>query len=220
MNIILLFLEIIFSSLTLIFLFKKYKYDGLYLWILLFSMILGIVSQKVVEILGLETNLGFVINTLIFIASNIIVQKKGPKEINKVLSIIIISSVTMYSFSILTSIMSISNINEISNNSFNELFYLNSRPYFASVISIIISLWLNSMLYHQIRQIKNKIWISNTLSIIIIGFIESILFCLISYAFKLSLLNVIELIVIRYIFKTIIGLIGTSVIYIANSIER
>lgn len=220
MNIILLFLEILLSSVVLIYLFKKNKYDGIYLCILVFSMLLGLISQKTVEIFNLEINLGFVINTLIFIASNIIVQKKGPDEIIKILSIIILSNVTLYTFSILTSIMSTSNINEIANISFSELFYLNTRTYFSSIISLIISLYLNSMLYHQIRQIKNKIWISNVLSMIIIQFIESTLFCLLAYAFKMSLLNIIELIVIRYMFKIAIGLIGTEIIYITNRIER
>lgn len=220
MNIVLLILELILSSLITIYLFKKFKYEGLSLCILVFSILLGIVSQKTVEIFNLEINLGIVINTLIFIISNIIIQKKGPNEITKTISLVIVGNVSLYTFSILTSIMSISSINEISNISFSELFYLNTRVYFSSIISLIISLYINSMLYHQIRQIKNKIWISNILSTIIIQFIESIIFCLLAYIFKMSLLNVIELIVIRYIFKTIIGIIGTNIIYITNSIER
>ena len=220
MNIVLLLIEVLFSSFTLIYLYHKYKYEGIYLWISIFSIILGILSQKMVEIFGLEINLGFTINSLIFIASNILVQKKGPDEVNKILSIIILSNVVIYSFSIISTIISISSINEITNNAFDKLFYLNNRIYFANVISLIISIWLNSILYHQIRQIKNKIIISNILSTIIIHFIECILFCLISYIFKIPFINIIELIVIRYIFKTTIGLIGTNIIYMLNSIER
>ena len=220
MNILLIFIEIIFCSTILIFLLKKYKYDGIYCGILIFSTLLGIISQKVIEIFGLEINLGFGISALIFTASNIIIQKKGPKEIEKVITIILISNLTMYIFLLLTSLINISSINEISNISFNELFFLNNRTYFASILSLVISLWLNSILYHQIRQIKNKIWISNILTTIVISFIECILFILIAYLFEIPLINLIELIAIRYVFKTIIGLIGTSVIYIANSIER
>lgn len=220
MNIVLLFIEILFSSLLIIYLYKKYKYDGIHIFILLSSMLIGIISQKTVEIFGLVVNLGIVTNTLIFIASNILIQKKGPLETNKVISIIIISNIALFSFSILTTLCSTSNINEITNNAFDKLFYLNNRIYFASITALIISIWLNSILYHQIRQIKNKIIISNVLSTIIIHFIECLLFCTISYAFKVPIINVIELIAIRYIFKASIGLIGTNVIYIANSIER
>lgn len=220
MNIILLFIEILFSSGALIYFYKKEKYDGIYLWILIFSVLLGIISQKSVELYGLEVNLGIVINALMFIASNIIVQKKGPEEISKVLAIIIIGNVMVFSFSIISTLFNASKINDITNNSFDKIFYLNSRIYFASVISLLVSLWLNSILYHQIRQIKNKIVVSNVLSTIIIHFIECILFCILSYLFKLPFINIIELIIIRYIFKTAIGLIGTNIIYIVNSIER
>jgi len=220
MNIALLFIEIILSFTTLIYLYKNYKYEGIYIWILLFSILLGIISQKVVEIFGLEVNLGIVINSAMLIVSNILVQKKGPKEINKVISLIVLSNAVIFTLSIITTLFNPSDINEISNLAFDKLFYLNSRIYFASIIALIISLWLNSMLYHQIRQIKNKIVISNVLSTIIINFVECILFCIISYLLKIPFINVIELIVIRYIFKVTIGLIGTNVIYLINNIER
>jgi len=220
MNILFLFLEIIFASSVLIILFKKNKYDGMYLWILTCSMLLGLMSQKIIEIFNLEINLDFAINSLIIVSSNIIIQKKGPEEIGKILSIIILSNVTLYTFSIISSLTTISNIQELSNNSFNELFYLNNRIYFASIISLLISLWLNSKIYHKVRQTKNKIWISNFLSAVTTNLIESTLFCLIAYIFKISIINIIELIIIRYIFKLIIGLIGTNIIHILNSIER
>lgn len=220
MNTLLLILESLFGVFSLIYLYKNYKYDGIYLWLLTFSSILGIISQKTVEIFELEVNLGIVINCLIFISSNILVQKKGPDEVNKVLSIIVLSNIIIFTFSIVSVLLSPSGVDEIENNAFNQLFNLNNRIYFSQIISLIISLWLNSMLYHQIRQIKNKIILSNTLSTIIIQFIECLLFCLLAYIFKVSILNVIELIVIRYIFKVIIGILGTGVIYAVNRFER
>jgi len=220
MNIILLFIEILISGAILIYLYKKYKYEGIYICIMIFSIILGIISQKTVEIFGLEINLGFVTNTLLIIASNILIQKKGPEENNKIITMIILSNVIIYVLSIIAILFSGSQINELTNTSFDKLFYLNNRIYFATIISLLITIWVNSFIYHQIRQIKNKIVISNILSAIISHFVECILFCVISYAFKIPFINVIELIVIRYIFKLVISLIGTNIIYIANSIER
>jgi len=220
MNIILLLIEILLSSVTLIYAYKKKKNDGIYFWIIIFSLFLGIVSQKTSEIFGMQINLGFVTNTLILIAANILVQKKGPEESKKIISAIFIGNVIMFSLVTISMLFTPSTINEIANESFDELFYLNNRIYFSSIISIVISIWLNAKLYHQIRQIKNKIIISNILSTIIIHFIECILFCLLSYAFKLPIINIIELIVIRYIFKTSIGIIATNIIYIINSYER
>lgn len=220
MNIVLIFLEIIVTSFLLIFFLKKYNHDGLYTWILVSSLIIGIISQKTVEIFELEVNLGIVINSLMFITSNIIIQKKGPNEIKKIITIVLISNLCLYLFSLLSNAINISQINEISNNSFNKLLNLNTRIYFATIISMISCLYINSVLYHQIRQIKNKIWITNILSTIIIHLIESTLFCIIAYTSKISPINIIELIVIRYTFKTILGISGTNIIYISNKFER
>ena len=220
MNEILFIIELLFSSSLMLYFYKKYKFDGLYFWILVFSMMLGIISQKSVEIFELQINLGFVINTLIFIVSNILTQKKGPGETGKVLTTIVLGNMVLYTFSIISIIFKDSDINQITNISFDQIFYLNNRIYFSSVFSLLISLWLNSILYHQIRLIKNKIIISNTLSTIIIQFIESVLFCALSYIFKIPFINIIELIVIRYIFKVFIGIVGSSIIYSINVIER
>lgn len=220
MNIVLMFLEIIIVSLSLMIFLKKYKYDGLYTWMLMFSLIIGIISQKTVEIFELEVNLGIVINSLMFVVSNIIIQKKGPNEIKKIITIVLMSNIVLYLFSLLSNAINISEINEISNSSFNQLLNLNNRTYFATIIAMIISLYINSVLYHQIRQIKNKIWISNILSTIIINLIESTLFCVIAYTTKISPINIIELIVIRYMFKTTLGILGTNIIYISTKFER
>lgn len=218
MNIVLLIIEILLSYLTILLLYKKNKIEGLYLWILTFSLIIGILSQKSVEIFDLEINLGFVTNTMFFIVSNILVQKKGPEEVKKVLSIIIVSNVILFTMSITSILISNSNINLISNDAYNQIYNLNNRIYFASILSLIISLYLNSVMYHQIRQLKNKLWITNLLTNIIMQLIESTLFCIIAYAFKISFINLVELIVIRYIFKIIISIISILLIYRINKI--
>lgn len=216
MNILLLLLEILFFSLTLIYSYKKNKYEGIYLWTIPTTILLIIMNLKKVEIFNLEINLGLVINVLLFTTSNILTQKKGPKESLKLLAIIIFTSVVFYSIALLSSLITTSQINYLTNTTFNNLFYLNNRLFFANILSLIIALYLNPIIYHQIRQLKNKIWISNILTTIIIQFIECIIFSLIAYTFKLPIINIIELITIRYIFKIIISLISTSILYILN----
>lgn len=219
MNILLMVIEILLSYFFIMFFYKKYKQEGLYLWILLFSILIGIMPYKTVEIFHLELNLGFVINALFFIVANVLVQKKGPEEIKKVLSIIILSNTMLFTISVVSMLITESSINLKSNEAFNQIFNLNSRVYFSSIISLCISLYLNSILYHQIRQLKNKLWITNLLSTIIINLIECFLFCLITYVFKVSFINLIELIVIRYMFKFVISIISILLVYGLNKVE-
>ena len=63
---------------------------------------------------------------------------------------------------------------------------------------------------------QNKIILSNIFSIIIIEFIENIIFILIAYLYELKLIDLIMCLLFRYMIKTFIGIIGTIPIYIAN----
>ena len=57
MNILFMILEIILSYISIIYFYKKYKQEGLYTWILLFSLLIGIMPYKTVEIFNLQLNL-------------------------------------------------------------------------------------------------------------------------------------------------------------------
>ena len=219
MNIIMLIFELILNTIIILYFYKKYKYEGLYISILMLSIILTIVSQKQIEVFNLELNLGFIQSSLIIIISNILIQNKGPKEISKIIAIIIISTVSVYTLTMLTTFITTSSIQQVSNDAYNSLFYLNNRIFFATIISLLIAIYINSILYHQIRQDKNKIIISNSLSQIVTNLVESIIFALISYTFKLNILFIIEIIMIRYLFKLSIGLLSTSTIYIVDKMK-
>ena len=92
MNIIMLIFELILNTIIILYFYKNYKYEGLYISILILSIILTIVSQKQIEVFNLELNLGFLQSSLIIIISNILIQNKGPKEISKIIAIIIVKS--------------------------------------------------------------------------------------------------------------------------------
>ncbi len=219
MNIILFILELILTIMTLLIFYKKYKVEGMYLWIVPASIISGIICQKEIEILNLNINLGFIINSLILIASSIIVQKKGPDEVKSIILQVIYCNIIVYTFGIFSLSLKTSSINEISNLAFNNIINLNNSLYYANFISLIIAMWINAKLYHYIRQLKNKVWITNIITSIITHFIECLIFCIIAYLFDYNIVNILELFIIRYIFVTIISIIGTKVIYIINNID-
>lgn len=220
MNLIVLFLEIIIATLSLIYMYQKYKNEGIYLFIVVSVIILSIMSTKLIELFNFDVNLDLVLNSLLFISTTILVHKKGPEEVKKIITIILITSLMLFTTSIIVTLITNSKINNVSNISFNHIFDFRTRTYLAFIISLIISLWINSSIYHQIRQIKNKIWISNTLSIIISSFIECILFVLIAYLFQVHILTIIKLILTRYIVKVVLCISGTKLIYLLNDINN
>ena len=219
MNLLILFIEIVISTLLLIYMYKKYKNDGIYLFIMIVTIILSIMSVKKIELFTFELNLDIVLNSLLFISSTIMVHKKGPNEIRKILTLIVISSMMLFLTSTIVSLITCSEINNISNLSFNSIFNFKSRVYIGMIVSLCISLFINSYIYHLVRQVRNKILLSNVLSIIISSFVECVLFIVIGYSFEIRLVNMVELMFVRYIIKVILCVMATRLIYLLNDIR-
>ena len=125
----------------------------------------------------------------------------------------------MYLILYLTSFMTSSNINLFASASYDNIFRDSIRIYFANFVTLLYSLLLNIKLYYYLKKMKNNIMISNLFSTIIIQFISSILFGLIAYIFNKEAIDIIKIIMIRYLVSLCIGTLATIAIYIANLIK-
>lgn len=220
MNYILIIIEVLLSYLTLLLFHKKFKLDGIYYYIVMATILSNIMLLNTIDILTYPISVGFGITSSIVIATIILTHKRGPSELSKLIITIIISSIMSYSYLTLSSYMGISDTNKYTNISYSIIFKNNIRIYLANTISLILSIYLSTKLYHTMKQIKNKIWISNIFTTVIVEFIESIIFCVIAYAFSLKVIDLIMVIVIRYVIRTLIECLGTTVIYIDDKIVK
>lgn len=220
MNYILIIIEVLLSYLTLLLFHKKFKLDGIYYYIVMVTILSNVMILNTIDILTYPISVGFGITSSIVIATIILTHKRGPSELSKLIITIIISSIISYSYLTLSSYMGISDTNKYTNISYSIIFKNNIRIYLANTISLILSIYLSTKLYHTMKQIKNKIWISNIFTTVIVEFIESIIFCVIAYAFSLKVIDLIMVIVIRYVIRTLIECLGTTVIYIDDKIVK
>lgn len=220
MNYILIIIEVFLSYLTLLLFHKKFKLDGIYYYIVMATILSNIMLLNTIDILTYPISVGFGITSSIVIATIILTHKRGPSELSKLIITIIISSIISYSYLTLSSYMGISDTNKYTNISYSIIFKNNIRIYLANTISLILSIYLSTKLYHTMKQIKNKIWISNIFTTVIVEFIESIIFCVIAYAFSLKVIDLIMVIVIRYAMRALIECLGTTVIYIDDKIVK
>ena len=216
MNIILIILEVFICYLTLFLLSKKYKTDGIYVYGILASIISCIMNLKKISIMNVSVPIGFGITTSILIGANMIIQKRGKEELKTYILLIFISSLVSCGILNLASMITNSDYSIYANQSFNHIFTQNIRIYIALIVSLIFAVWLDSKLYYTIKKLQNKIILSNIFSIIIVEFFENIIFILIAYLLDYKLLDLFLCIILRYMIKTIIGLIGTIPLYIAN----
>jgi len=215
-NILLILAEVIVCYTAIIFLNKKYKTDGLYVYAIIATFLSCIMNLKQIDIMNIPVPIGFGVTISLIIAGNIITQKKGPDEIKQYLILILVTALVSCCFLNLSGLMESSEYNKYANKSYDSIFEYNLRVYIANIISIIGGIWISSQLYYIIKRIKNKILYSNVFSIIIVELLENTTFALIAYIFEYKMINIILCIIFRYIIKTIIGLIGTIPIYITN----
>lgn len=207
-NLLLILLETILLFVLTYKTYKKYKITGLYFLVILFISISNIFLIKRFEIFTLKLNVGIILNLMIYIISNIIVQKKGPYAVSNIIMIIFVSTLFNYVVLTLSGIINPSSYNNHFNMLYNNIFEFNIRSYLASLTSLLIGLTLSSKLYYSIKKEINKVWISNTLTTIIVQLIEGIVFIFLMYIFELQISEIIFLIISRYIFRLFIGLLS------------
>lgn len=226
-NTILLIVELMICLLMIPIVYKISKTEGLYIYTITALFISSLMSLKVINIFSFDVNLGFIPLMTIFIASNIIVQKQGKEELKKlILTLIITASI---SYIVILLIINL-NFNEdffrpynnlflFTNKSFDNILIDSHRIYFANIVTLLYSLIINSKLYYYLKTEKNKIWISNLFSAIIVQFIASILFSLLAYTFIIEPLDLIKRIIIRYALSIIVLIFGTATIYFTTKIK-
>lgn len=215
-NIMLIVAEVVVCYLSMIILNKKYKTDGLYVFGIIATFLSCIMSLKQIELMGVNVPIGFGLTTSLIIAGNIITQKRGTEEVKTYIGLIFITALVSCCFLNLSGLMEASDYNLYANKSYDSIFEYNLRIYLALIISTILSVFLNSKLYYELKKIRNQIIFSNIFSIIIIELLDNIIFVLIAYLFEYKIINIILCIIFRYMIKTIIGIIGTIPIYITN----
>lgn len=207
-NLLLILLETILLFVLTYKTYKKYKIAGLYFLVILFISISNIFLIKRFEIFTLKLNVGIILNLMIYIISNIIVQKKGPYAVGNIIMIVFITTLFNYVVLTISGIINPSIYNNHFNMLYNNIFEFNIRSYLASLTSLLIGLMLSSKLYYSIKKEINKVWISNTLTTIIVQLIEGIVFIFLMYIFELQISEIIFLIISRYIFRLFIGLLS------------
>ena len=104
-----------------------------------------------------------------------------------------------------------------SNDSYNLLFgydLSNIRYFVGGLLSIGMIIWMGSNVYDNIRKNKNNIIFNNVGSILVVLFIESIIFVSIAHIGNYTVVELFGMVVIRYLIEVVIGLLGLIPVYL------
>jgi len=216
----LLIMELIICLVFQVLLYKKYKTAGLYIYIIICLILSSLMSLKTSILYNFDINLGVVPFVSIFTSANILIQKNGESNTKQLILTTSASYLISYILIYIVTMMTSSNINLFTNASYDNIFNDSLRMYFANFVTLLYSLLLNSKLYYYLKKMKNNILISNLFSTIIIQFIASILFGLIAYVFIKDTIDIIKIIMIRYLLSLIIGIIGIIPVYLTKKVTE
>lgn len=215
-NIILILIEVITCYTVLIMLYKKYKTDGVYIYIMLLGIISSIMNLKMISVMNIPISLGFGVTMSILIGVNLMIQKRGIEELKPCIMAAILPLIISYIILYLSAIMTNSNYNILSNVSYNNIFIHNIRINIALILSLLFTIWIDGKLYYIIKKLQNKIILNNIFAIIIAEFFENIIFVVIAFIFDYEIIDLFLCIILRYTIKTTIGVVGTLPLYIAS----
>lgn len=211
MNTIIFIFTLITTIIITLVVYKKQKYDGLQILLITYTILGTILPLKEVSIFALPIPISLISGVSIFIIINIILQNQGKEKAMQELWLIWLVSVFSY---IILSISSLSP--SYINTSFNQIFGNNLKIFASSTIALLTSLILNIKLYYFLRRAKNKIWISNILSGIIVQFVYTLIFFLLSSHIYLPLETLVGSIIITSGVRILINTIETVPLYIIS----
>ena len=206
MNYILMALEVLISFIFIYIFYKKYKQDGLYIISVIIFILSILLSIKNIEIMNFEIPLAIILPTLILTISNILVQKQGLEAIKKLIYILSIVSVSIVTIVLLTSLIIPSDYLYNYNISYYEIIKDNLRTIIITAISPLIIIWINSLMYYQLKREKNNVFISNIFTSLVISFIDATIFSLLVFTYVIPLSEIFMIIAIIYVIKLLINI--------------
>lgn len=219
MNEILWFLTLILSFGTIILCYKYLGKNGLFLWIIVATLVSNIQTVKTVTLFGLETSLGTILYGSTFLATDILNYKYGLKESRKTIIYGFLAMIIMTVFMVICLLYEPS-ANDFAQASLSTIFSFNVRITIASLVGFGVSQFIDTFLFHKLQKKYNKLWLSNNASTMICQIIDTIIFTLITYTGTMKFNTMIQIMVSMYIFKLIVALLDTPFMYLAAKIKK
>lgn len=219
MNIFLGIISIILCFLTVVFVEKAFKKEGLFNWISLATVIANIIVCKTINIFGITSSLGNVMFASNFLATDILTEKYGSKEAKKALNCGLVSTI-IFLVATQMSLLFIPDATDVAHESMKTLFQLNLRTSIASLGMFYLSNRLDIFLYDKLKdKYPNKLWVRNNVATIISNCLENYLFATLAFIGIYDFQTIISIATTGSIIEIIIAILDTPFIYLSKKLD-
>jgi hypothetical protein len=146
-------------------------------------------------------------------------EKTNKKETKKLINLNFILNLVIVSLLILMSLY-IQNIDDTVGINMKNVFLDNYRILLAYPITITLCLYGIIYMYNKIKTIYDNLFITTTVTFLLIGLLEIILFTIISYLGILNIKTIIKLILSTYMLKIILTVIYSLYLILISSKKK
>ncbi len=176
-------------------------------------IVANVCAYKLVNIFGFLVPSAVVSYAFTFLFTDLISEKYGKEESNKLVWIGFICMLFSSTLFYLATILPSPEFAQIQEEYFNKIFSLNIRFSFASLVAYTISQKIDIEIFHFLKdKFINHKWIRNNGSTIVSQFIDTAIF--ISIAFYRTVPDIFELIIGQFTIKLFLALLDTPLFYL------
>lgn len=194
---------------------------GIFLWIVIATILANIQVLAVVDLFGIEANLGNILYGTIFLATDVLNEIFGKKEAKKAVfvgfSVMFMTVVIMQ-----IAIRFNPNPSDWAMPYLKEIFGFLPIVFLASMSAFIVSQLVDVYLFAKIKEKlpDNKfLFIRNNGSTLLSQLVDTIIFVPIAFFTAFEAPVIFNLIISTYVIKLIVALLDTPIIYIAKMIK-
>ncbi|QLY39623.1 queuosine precursor transporter [Hujiaoplasma nucleasis] len=200
--------------------YKFFGRLGIFLWIVLSTILANIQVLTVVDLFGVEASLGNILYGTIFLATDVLNEIYSKREAKKAVfigfSVMFVTVIIMQ-----IAIQFKANENDWAMPYLKEIFGFLPIVFIASMLAFIVSQLVDVYIFSKIKDKlpDNKyLWIRNNGSTILSQFLDTVIFVPIAFYYK-DFNSILILIFTTYFIKLIVAILDTPVIYLAKKIK-
>lgn len=197
------------------------KRDIIYALYITFMVLVNTIGSKIISLAGVRVSVGIFFMPVLFVATDIVGEVYGEKEVKTFVNICLAMLVIMIAMTRLC-IAIAPNENWPYQNEYSIIFGSSLRMTCASIVSFAVSQKLDVVLFAFIRRLTGEkhLWIRNNVATIICQFLDTVLFEFIAFwhltpTYTFSFL--FTLIIPYWLFKVLFALLDTPICYLGVS---
>ncbi|WP_017811455.1 MULTISPECIES: queuosine precursor transporter [Paenibacillus] len=202
--------------------YRLFGIKGLYGWIAIAAILANIQVVKTIELLGIVTTLGNTMYVSMYLASDLLNERFGPRVARKAVWFgfftLIVTTIVMRMAIHFDPAVGV----DVSQEALELIFGPLSTLLIASLTAYLVSQFLDVRLYKWLRRrfpAPHQLWIRNNGSTMISSFIDTLIFCSIAFLGMYEWSVWIEIFLTTYILKFLLTAAGTPFLYLARSFK-